>query len=402
MGSALSVLAFSHIGSSLSVRDVARIGSAVSVLSVSRLGSSLSVLDYGCLGSSLSLRSFARMGASLSVLSFHHVGSSLSVRDFTRLGAAVSVLGLSRIGSVFSLSVIDLVAMGSSLSLRSFARIGSAVSVLGFNHIGASLSLRAFARVGSTLSVLANTRFGSSMSVLDFATFGSTLSVRHYVSVGSKFTVPSSGRIEFGSTTTYIQESSSNILFYASGAKAATMDSTGGTLHGTWNMETVGITSDRRLKRDIVPLKRTLTSVMEKNTGKDSELQSGVALGAKQATGDGALWLLRQLRPVSYSFRKGLESKYMRFGFIADELEMVVPDVVRTKKQEYDDQKSVIYQDLIALLTAAAQSQQAVIEDLSRKVDTMRHQLERLYDVMQVARPEDNVLNSTLASSLQV
>lgn len=84
------------------------------------------------------------------------------------------------------------------------------------------------------------------------------------------------------------------------------------------------------------------------------------------------MWLLRQLRPVSYSFRKGQDSKSMRFGFIADELDSVVPQVVRRPgDRDVADQKAVVYQDLIALLAAATQSQQQVIDTQQSKMDEL-------------------------------
>ncbi|OLP93749.1 hypothetical protein AK812_SmicGene24293 [Symbiodinium microadriaticum] len=95
-------------------------------------------------------------------------------------------------------------------------------------------------------------------------------------------------------------------------------------LHGTWTYPSSGtVNSDRRLKTEITPLRR-------------------------------------QLRPVSYSFKAGSESKYMRFGFIADELETTVPQLVRSGGLENAKK------DLIALLTAAGQSQQEVIENQER------------------------------------
>merc|ERR1712039_974045 len=119
---------------------------------------------------------------------------------------------------------------------------------------------------------------------------------------------------------------------YVGGFKAATFESDGGILHGSWNVESNLITSDRRLKTNIMPLQRTLRDVIapkaEKKVATPSQLRSSSHSQASPGS-DGALWLLRQLRPVSYSFRKGVDSKSMRFGFIADELETVVPEVVR-------------------------------------------------------------------------
>lgn len=104
-------------------------------------------------------------------------------------------------------------------------------------------------------------------------------------------------------------------------------------------------------------------------------------------SGDGALWLLRQLRPVSYSFRKGTESKYMRFGFIADELENVVPNVVRTTSgKAFTNQQAVMYQDLIALLTSAAQSQQQTIDDQQAKLEQQDETLDLIETRMEMLR----------------
>merc|ERR1712209_80839 len=63
-------------------------------------------------------------------------------------------------------------------------------------------------------------------------------------------------------------------------------------------------------------------------------------------------WVLRQLRPVSFQFRSGPEGKYSRYGFVAQELQQVLPSVVRGQG---DKHLSVVYQDMIALLTLAAQ-----------------------------------------------
>jgi hypothetical protein len=50
------VLDYIHLGSSVSLRSLARCGSMASVLGMARFGSNLSVLDFLHLGSSLSLR----------------------------------------------------------------------------------------------------------------------------------------------------------------------------------------------------------------------------------------------------------------------------------------------------------------------------------------------------------
>ena len=56
-----------------------------------------------------------------------HPGSSLSLRNFARLGSSLAFCGLARFGS--SLAVLDVVQLGSALSLRSYARCGSGLAV---------------------------------------------------------------------------------------------------------------------------------------------------------------------------------------------------------------------------------------------------------------------------------
>lgn len=196
-----------------------------------------------------------------------------------------------------------------------------------------------------------------------------------------------------------------------------TLENDGGILHGSWSVPTGVINSDRRLKTNIMPLQRTLRDVIAPK----SQTQAQVPANSPVRQKDGALWLLRQLRPVSYKFRAGPDSKHMRFGFIADELENVVPEVVRSRgDRDVKGQKAVVYEDLIALLFATKQSQQSTIdrnqnrmmelekrlteyeeevkreEDLSRKVRSFRRwQAKRLGHVKTTTTTMLNLLNAT-------
>jgi len=290
------------------------------------------------------------------------------------------------------MSVVQVVPLGSALSLRSIGRLGSSFSVFDFTHMGSSMSLRWMGRLGSTVSLFGMARLGGSLSLLDYLHVGSSLSVRGIARLGQGLSLVGNIRgpqqLIFSSGTTYISENSGSSVmeFYVGNSKAMTVESDGGILHGSWNSENVFVTSDRRLKKEINPLQRTLRSVMPGRDGLK------VAKAGDMTSGDGALWLLRQLRPVSYSFKKGAESKYMRFGFIADELESVVPQVVRTMgDREVPDQKAVVYQDLIALLAAAAQSQQKAMEDLKQSMGTQLEELRAQVEALQQVKKEQEV-----------
>lgn len=250
------------------------------------------------------------------------------------------------------------------------------------------MSLRSYRRCGSTLSLFGVVRLASSLSVLDFNHFGSTLSVRSFTRLGSCLsaagTVQLPNTMAFASNSYIYYDSGTPMMrWYMSGTQVMSMDSSGGTLHGTWYYETALTASDRRLKKDIKPLQRTLRDLLspqvrdalpktEPQPAQPAAPLAKTVKTEKEAPEAGALWMLRQLRPVSYYFKTGVESKYMRFGFIADELETVVPQVVRNTQQDgLQDTKGVAYNDLIALLTAAAQGQQQVIERQQDRMDKL-------------------------------
>ncbi|CAK9010054.1 unnamed protein product, partial [Durusdinium trenchii] len=59
---------------------------------------------------------------------------------------------------------------------------------------------------------------------------------------------------------------------------------------------------------------------------------------------EGVSWVLRQLRPVSFKFKNGPEAKYSRYGFIAQELQEVLPSVVRSVQTDGREHLAVAYQ----------------------------------------------------------
>ena len=87
----------------------------------------------------MAVAGLARFGSAVAVLDSVHPGSSLSLRNFARLGSALTLCGFARFGS--SLAALDVVQLGSALSLRSFARLGSAVALLGMGRFGSVLSV---------------------------------------------------------------------------------------------------------------------------------------------------------------------------------------------------------------------------------------------------------------------
>lgn len=203
------------------------------------------------------------------------------------------------------------------------------------------------------------------MSILDFVNMASTLSVS---------TIKTQTLVD-GTGVTYASLGSTSMYFYAAAFKGITVTATGGSLHGAWSSEATITTSDRRLKRNIEPLYRTIAS-RARDRWADQPAAGNSALGLERTGEKPIAWLLRELRPVSFHLKRGPEAKYLKFGFIAQELETVFPNLVRTIGE--DETKAVASQDLIAVLTLAIQNLQKELEDYRAELALQRERMERL------------------------
>ena len=75
-----------------------------------------------------------------------------------------------------------------------------------------------------------------------------------------------------------------------------------------------------------------------------------------------------QLNPVTYEWKKGREGQ--EIGLIAQEVEKVIPQVVREQKRMNEGiYKTVDYEKLVAVLIDAVQDQQKQIDELKQKLD---------------------------------
>jgi len=160
---------------------------------------------------------------------------------------------------------------------------------------------------------------------------------------------------------------------YLSSQRRMSLTSTGGSLHGAWVADGTITTSDMRRKRDVKELAQSLPAASPASrTPSRGKCSPGSQAPACQGSrrGDGSFGpLLRSLRPVSYHYKDkdhGPSSAdgEVRFGFLADELERSLPQVVRSYTGDGGRSwKGVVYQDMIAVLTAALKEQQARLEE---------------------------------------
>jgi uncharacterized protein HemX len=106
--------------------------------------------------------------------------------------------------------------------------------------------------------------------------------------------------------------------------------------------------SDRRLKNTIKPI-----SVAEANQ-------------------------LLSLQPVTYYWNKGVcDDHSLQYGFIAQEVEKIFPDMVSTATDEMQT-KSVNYQSFHALTVKKIQEQEIEIQQLKKTLETRQQQINEL------------------------
>jgi hypothetical protein len=182
--------------------------------------------------------------------------------------------------------------------------------------------------------------------------------------------------IHFGATNTNIKHTTgvtNSLEVRVEGSRSLSATATGGVLHGTWSSDGSITSSDRRLKKNIMPLYKAFTegkpeAAVDRQGTKTGERKENVG------------WVLRQLRPVSFQFRSGPEGKYNRYGFVAQELQQVLPAVVRGQGERH---LSVVYQDLIALLTLAAQNLQDKVSKQEEAMTAMTAHIKALDDKLE-------------------
>ena len=147
----------------------------------------------------------------------------------------------------------------------------------------------------------------------------------------------------WGNITLFVTSGHVGINYTAQTPHALHVNGTSWTTLGAWSG------SDARYKTDVEPLASGLDAVM-------------------------------QLKPVSYNWNSSMFQDVdvpveREIGFIAQDLERVVPEVVRTNSDGY---KGVAYEDLTAVLARAIQEQQHIIDAQKADNEQLRGALNEL------------------------
>ncbi|CAE6972604.1 VPS28-2 [Symbiodinium sp. CCMP2592] len=364
-----------HSGTSVLTSATARPGLAVFVPAFHHPGLPLPARSFVCFASSALASGLGCIEPSVLVPDSSHTEPALSIRNFACTGPAAPFFGLGRVD--LPLSVFDSSSSGLLLFIRNPFRAGPSLSAFGLGSLDLSSLVLDLTHLESSTLLRSFVRPGLPILPVDFVATGSSMPLRQPSRTG--LVVPVSSLISDGSDSTYLKISSSQLDVYAGTQRGITVTANGGTLHGAWSAEASITTSDRRLKRNIQPLYQTIATRARDRWESDSGVQPAAD---KLSEGEQVKWLLRELRPVSFQLKRGPEAKYLKFGFIAQELEAVFPNLVRTVG---DNTKAVASQDLIAVLTLAFQNLQKehdeykkTVLDQQRDLEALKRRLDRL------------------------
>ena len=211
-----------------------------------------------------------------------------------------------------------------------------------------------------------NGRFYCDNSVVgiaaSYSSTGSYLPITFTTSATERARIDSSGRFLVGKTTNgdYVtgveMQPAGAVLSYRTSGVA-------GIFGRTDNGETVRFTNNGNGVGNI----STTGSATAYNTSSDYRLKHDIAPMT------GALAKVQALNPVTYKWNADNSESQ---GFIAHELQAVVPDCVTGEKDAVDADGNPVYQGidtsfLVATLTAAIQEQQAIITALTARVTAL-------------------------------
>jgi len=211
---------------------------------------------------------------------------------------------------------------------------------------------------------------------------GSTLSIFGTLKLGSDIHFPFADGAIYGFKNTANAAYPADPNQFVSRRISFPEESAGhGQLHGIWTADTAVSLSDRRLKTNIMPLHRTLVARMTTLQANEpapppSDSTPMTSRSSRERTA-AVSWVLRELRPVSFQFRKTSEAKKMdgpRYGFVAQDVERILPDLVQT----VGETKHMIYQDLIAMITLVVQDLQARLEKQNQDLQQQNLEMSKL------------------------
>lgn len=105
---------------------------------------------------------------------------------------------------------------------------------------------------------------------------------------------------------------------------------------------------------------------------------------------------IMKIRPVTYDLKDN-KNEHLMIGFIAQEMEKIIPEIVSTNKDSVG-YKSIDYVKLVPVLTKGMQQQQMVIESQGGELKALRAQIEK--QNKQVAELSAKAMNEKIVAEL--
>ena len=190
--------------------------------------------------------------------------------------------------------------------------------------------------------------------------------------VTERMRIDSSGNLFIGTTTNPVSNAAAIINAVVSSGDGFNLKHTvnGNNMFNLWQTGTTTYTAIGFSKGDSQTVRGTIsvsTSAVAYNTTSDYRLKENIVPMV------GALETVTKLKPVTYKWK---ENDSDGQGFIAHELQEVIPDAVTGEKDAVDDDGKPKYQGidtsfLVATLTAAIQEQQTLIEALTARLTAL-------------------------------
>lgn len=87
---------------------------------------------------------------------------------------------------------------------------------------------------------------------------------------------------------------------------------------------------------------------------------------------------IMNLKPIQYTFKSDIKSeKQVHYGFIAQDFEILFPELVSTKPGKLENIKAINYLEIIPLLVGKLQKMQNEIDELKRQIQGERKEQEQ-------------------------
>jgi len=273
--------------------------------------------------------------------------------------------GLVEMGTTRFLSVPYAMVAGSSVADTLWKPNGSDVyfnggyAGIGTTTPGAGLELKSSVGYGSAIG-LNNTGGGTNWRISSW-TDGSLRFVQIPGATFTAMTIDNTGKVGIGTTAPdyplHVKQTTSN--------RAIEIEH-----HSTTDNWTLGVGASTKnckfiynglTKADIASADGAYLQASDRNLKKDIEPMGTI------------LDKVVQLKPSKYHYIDGREDMPKSYGFIAQEVHSIFPEIVR----EIDGNQALAYADFSVMAIQAIQEQQQLIEDQKEQIENMKIQLEQ-------------------------